>query len=168
MNQLLFKFGGFSAEVMADSAVRVPAELNSGKTYVRLMTMLLRFPRIVLAEFNTHRLFSRNSASSRAIPIKKMLQSVINDPFIPDRFPEEHTGMQSEKWITQDMEEYPGKVAAWLRSRDTVVSEVQKLHYEDHFSKQLANRLLEPFFWHTVVVTSSEWENYFALCVSLI
>ena len=40
-------------------------------------------PRIILAEFNTHRLFSRNSASSRAIPFKKMVQSVLENPFIP-------------------------------------------------------------------------------------
>jgi hypothetical protein len=49
----------------------------------RITTMLLIMPRYILAEFNTHRMFSRNSASSRAIPFKKMIDMVKNDPFIP-------------------------------------------------------------------------------------
>jgi hypothetical protein len=44
---------------------------------VRLTTLEVVMPRIVLAEFNTHRMLSRNSASSRAIPIEKMIRMVI-------------------------------------------------------------------------------------------
>ena len=36
----------------------------------RLTTFVLRFPRFVLSEFNTHRMFSRNASSSRAIPTR--------------------------------------------------------------------------------------------------
>ena len=49
----------------------------------RLTTFICVFPRIVLAEFNTHRMLSRNSASSRAIPFNKMLEMVKTNPFIP-------------------------------------------------------------------------------------
>ena len=62
----------------------------------RLTTLELVFPRIVLAEFNTHRVFSRNSASSRAIPIKKMLARVNEDPYIPEAWTSNQKGMQGE------------------------------------------------------------------------
>ena len=67
----------YSVEVIADS---VPA----GKLFQstpRLTTLAITLPRIVLAELNTHRMFSRNSASSRAIPIQRMIDKVVQDPF---------------------------------------------------------------------------------------
>jgi hypothetical protein len=33
---------------------------------------------------------------------------------------------------------------------------------EDRLHKSLINRLLEPFQWHTVIITSSAWDNFFA------
>ena len=63
-----------SAEILADS-------LN--QFVERITTMKLIFPRIILAEFNTHRMFNRNSASSRAIPLHKMIKAVEENPFIP-------------------------------------------------------------------------------------
>jgi len=62
---------------------------------VRLTTMEVVIPRIVLAEFNTHRMFSRNSASSRAIPVEKMLKRVIEDPYIPSEWGQNQKGMQA-------------------------------------------------------------------------
>jgi hypothetical protein len=49
----------------------------------RLTTLLITFPRFILAEVNTHRMLSKNTSSSRAIPFEKMIQSVEKDPFIP-------------------------------------------------------------------------------------
>jgi hypothetical protein len=64
----------------------------------RLTTFVLTFPRIVLAEFNTHRMISKNSASSRAIPFKKMLKMVQENPFIPIKWMKDHSGMQGNEY----------------------------------------------------------------------
>lgn len=125
----------------------------------RLTTFVLRFPRIVLAELNTHRMFSRNSASSRAIPFETMLKSVQTDPFIPIRFQKDHKGMQGVEYF--EGEERERCVADWLKARDAAVQAATSFTLP--VTKQLRNRLLEPFMWHTVIVSATEYENFFAL-----
>lgn len=127
----------------------------------RLTTFLITFPRLVLAEFNTHRMFSRNSASSRAIPFPKMLRSVWKTPFIPLAWMKNHSGMQgtlyydgaAKKWLFRQL---------WLTARNMAII-LAWLLYKAGLTKQLCNRLLEPFAWHTVLVTATEWENFFSL-----
>lgn len=140
-----------SAKIVADS---------KNQFGERLTTMMVTFPRIVLAEFNTHRALSRNSASSRAIPFKRMVKMVTENPFIPIAFQAEHTGMQGTKYIPEH--KVPSVTAEWLRARTSAVSWATELTSHG-VTKQLANRLLEPFMWHTVLVTATEWENFFAL-----
>ena len=141
------------AEIIADS-------LN-GATGARLTTFVLEFPRIVLAEFNTHRVLSRNSASSRAIPFNKMLERVSSDPFIPIKFMKEHTGMQGNEFF-----ESQNAIAIlkgnWLKARDSAIEQAKNLS-EFGLTKQIVNRLLEPFMWHRVIATATDWQNYFAL-----
>jgi thymidylate synthase ThyX len=153
--------GEYKVEVMADSWVTIPIYLYA-KGGHRLITLRIKVPRIVLAEINTHRLFSRNSASSRAIPISKMIQWVLEHPFIPDRFPKTHTGMQASEWIEKGTDIYDECVAAWLGARDLAVETVRQLDVLQ-ISKQLANRILEPFLMHEIVLTATEWENFIAL-----
>ncbi len=126
----------------------------------RLTTMEVTFPRMVLAEFNTHRMFSRNSASSRAIPVQKQLERIKNDPFIPIYWGLQQSGMQAD----QELDDYgiEAAKAEWLRARDAAIDQAEKLLYM-HLHKQITNRLLEPFMWHTVIVTATEWSNFFAL-----
>src|SRR5690606_776072 len=130
----------------------------------RLTTFLLVMPRIILAEFNTHRMISRNSASSRAIPFEKMVQSVMENPFVPIKWMKEHKGMQGTEYWNPELipgRDYPSD---WLRARDSAVEHAKELHASGHgLSKQMCNRLLEPFMYHTVIATASEWENFFAL-----
>lgn len=128
----------------------------------RLTTFVLVFPRIVLAEFNTHRMLSRNSASSRAIPFEKMLKRVEEDPFIPIKWMKEHKGMQGTEYFTDLEVEENLLLSNWLLARDQAVRHA-KLLSDQGLTKQIVNRLLEPFMWHTVIVTASEWENFFAL-----
>lgn len=126
----------------------------------RLTTMEVTFPRLVLAEFNTHRMFSRNSASSRAIPVAKQLKRIMEDPFIPVHFGANQPGMQADAELTGK-----ARIAAereWLTARDSAVIHVEQL-IRRGLHKQVANRLLEPFMWHTVIVTATEWSNFFAL-----
>lgn len=141
-----------SAEILADSIN------ESGE---RITTMKIVFPRIVLAEFNTHRAFSRNSASSRAIPFKKMVEMVENDPFIPIAWQKDHKGMQGTEYIIPKEGIY-GTVDSWLAARDEAISIAKSLNKQG-VTKQLCNRLLEPFMYHTVIVTATEWENFFKL-----
>ncbi len=126
----------------------------------RLTTMEVTFPRIVLAEFNTHRMFSRNSASSRAIPVAKMLQQIKDDPFIPIHWGKNQKGMQADTELTTLEQSAAGKV--WLETRDKVVELATQL-LDIGVHKQITNRLLEPFMWQTVIVSATAWANFFAL-----
>jgi hypothetical protein len=156
----------------------------------RLTTLEVTFPRMVLAEFNTHRVFSRNSASSRAIPVKKQLQRVLAAPFVPREFGANQPGMQAGAPLSGAQAQAAER--EWLSARDSAVAHVLRLLVNPHVCaadadavtlagvvedvsmtdpgedwlnvhKQLANRLLEPFMWHTLIVTSTEWSNFFHL-----
>lgn len=127
----------------------------------RIITYVLTFPRIVLAEFNTHRALSRNSASSRAIPFKKMVGMVAENPFIPIKWMKEHTGMQGNEYFTDEAEIQVRKTA-WIEAKAYAVRAANDLSNLG-VTKQICNRLLEPFMWHTCIATGTEWENFFAL-----
>lgn len=138
------------AEIIADSLNPVGDRLTS---------FVLRFPRIVLAEMNTHRALSKNSASSRAIPFEKMLEMVTNDPFVPIKFQKDHKGMQGTEYY--EGAEHDQCVRDWLEARDYAVKAA--LNFRFQITKQLRNRLLEPFMWHTIILSGTEFENFFAL-----
>jgi hypothetical protein len=126
----------------------------------RLTTYLVSIPRILLAEWNTHCVFARNSASSRAVPTKKMIERVQTDPFIPSKWGKNQKGMTA-------VEEIIGELAfecerEWLHARDNAVYQSQKL-LELGVHKQLTNRLLEPFMWHELINTATEYSNFFNL-----
>lgn len=141
----------YAAKVVLDSVSEVGD---------RLTTMEVTFPRMVLAEFNTHRMFSRNSASSRAIPVEKQLARIKEDPFIPVHWGKNQSGMQANTEL--DVADIALAKDEWLLARDYAVLQVEKL-LEVGLHKQITNRLLEPFMWHTVIVTATEWSNFFAL-----
>lgn len=139
------------AEIVADSLA------PSG---VRLTTFVLTYPRFIHAEFMTHRVFSRNASSSRAIPVKKQIQMVIDNPVIPLAFTRNKKGMRGGEALSGD--EHEAAVKAWLEGRDCAVEIANKLaDLEVH--KQYANRVLEPYAHITVVVTATDWDNFFAL-----
>lgn len=162
-----------------------------------LISVLCTFPRIILAEVNTHRMLSKNTSSSRAIPFKKMVEAVQNDPFIPIAWQKEHTGMQGYEYFT-DNKQIQSKINCWLSARNNaikhakflnsnlVVHEIGKEEFisynqfdedsleglrakerlsETKVTKQLCNRLLEPFMWTTMLITGSKegWDNFFHL-----
>lgn len=140
-----------SAKIIADS---------KGPNDTRCTTFIIVFPRIVLAEFNTHRMISKNSASSRAIPFAKMVKMVHDNPFVPLRFMKDHKGMQGNEYFEgNDAEEIK---AAWYEARDWAVNHALHLNSLG-LTKQLVNRTLEPYMWHTAICTGTDWENFFAL-----
>lgn len=126
----------------------------------RITTMVVTFPRFILAELNTHRMLSRNSASSRAIPYKKMLKSVLSNPFIPIAWQADHKGMQGSSYLGK-FKSFLAK-QGWLTARNFAVAFSWVLS-KINITKQLCNRLLEPFMYHTVIITATEWENMFSL-----
>ncbi len=126
----------------------------------RITTFELVFPRFILAELNTHRVFTKNSASSRAIPFNKMVKSAMETPFIPIEFQKDHKGMQGFEYL-QDMEREDA-VRLWLGARNAAVQHAVKLH-EAGVTKQLCNRILEPFLYHKVLLTATAFENFFKL-----
>lgn len=130
---------------------------------VRLTTLEVTLPRIVLAEFNTHRMFSRNSASSRAIPVEKRIKAIKEDPFIPEGFALNKPGMQAGEYL-DERDEMKAR-HAWLHGRDAAIDAAERL-LDCGIHKQWVNRLLEPFSWTTVVITATEWENFFNLRIS--
>lgn len=145
---------------MTGTYARVIADSISPEGH-RLTTMEIRFHRFVLAEFNTHRVFSRNSSSSRARPAHKNLDDVWESPAIPYSFPEEQGGMQGGGEV-----EYKGSAKAiWLEAANKACHHAEEL-IDLGVHKSVVNRLLEPFLWHTVIVTSTAWDNYFNQRVS--
>ena len=167
----------YNARILCDSV---------SPTGKRLTTFEVTFPRIVLAEAKTHRLLrgaggnveeilidglginddenlSRNSASSRAIPLTKQLERVMTHPFVPARFPLNCKGMQPQEYVEADHPMYQTLVAEWLEARDKVLVIARQLSSKRNVHKQIVNRLLEPWMWHTAILTATEWDNFFAL-----
>ena len=130
---------------------------------VRLTTLEIEMPRIVLAEFNTHRVFSRNSASSRAVPVEKRIQNIRENPFVPLAFGANQKGMAA----AQNLDEEATREAKliWIAATDAMLTYAAALaRIGAH--KQLANRLTEFASMHTVICTATEWENFYALRIS--
>lgn len=127
---------------------------------VRLTSFQATFPRIILAEVNTHRMLSRNSASSRAIPVAKQIERVLADPFVPDKFPKNQKGMQTDEYWESDTAEYEERKQLWLFARDAAVKSAEILSSKD-VAKGITNRLLEPFMWHTAILSATDWANLF-------
>jgi len=143
----------FSAKVILDSV-----NPHNG---IRLITSELTYPRFIHAEFMTHRMFSRNAASSRAIPSKKMIGMVKNDPAMPVYWGKNRSGMSSNEELQGDR-----LIMArdhWLSARDVMVGYAKDLTISMKLHKQIANRILEPWKYITVICTATQYSNFFAL-----
>lgn len=148
-----------SATVIADSI--------GTKTAPRLTTVQVTLHRYVLAELNTHRMFSRNFRSSRAVPVKKLLEEVRTNPAMPLHWGANQKGMQASKECDTFVEVGQFKAqcsreAAWQLAMHRA-AEMAEAFSEAGYHKQIVNRLLEPFLWVHGVITSTNWSNFFAL-----
>lgn len=147
---------------------------------VRLVTMQLMYPRFIHSEIMTHRVFSRNAASSRAIPVKKMLEQVQNDPAGPVWWGKNQPGMQAreelEHWEPRQEQFYDGHrnqsmtvysprdlaIQEWKAAAQSAVEHAKRLE-KLGVHKQIVNRILEPWQWMQTIVTSTEWDNFYTL-----
>lgn len=145
-----------TAKIIADS-------VSKGS---RITTMQLRYPRFIHAEFMTHRVFSRNASSSRAIPVSRLIKDVLEDTAMPIHWGKNQPGMQAHE--QHDALIWAGGGAsytaqqAWRQARDNAIN-VARAYAEAGYHKQIVNRLLEPFSHINVVVTATDWANFFEL-----
>lgn len=131
-----------------------------GPNQSRLTTFVLTFPRFILPEFLTHRAFSRNASSSRAIPTKRLIRNVWENPATPVSFGQNKSGMSADTevspvkaWIAKNiwlLSGYAACCVAWCLSKLGV-------------HKQVVNRLIEPWTHITVIATATNLTNFFAL-----
>lgn len=124
----------------------------------RLTTFELTFPKFLLAEFNTHRMVSKNSASSRAIPFEKMVASILDSPATPVWWGKNQGGMQAK----EEIEDKSAALDLWLKARDTAIESARKL-YDLGIHKQIVNRIIEPWMTTKIVATATDWDNFFHL-----
>lgn len=132
----------------------------SDHTGKRLSTVAITYPRFIHAEILTHRDRARNSASSRAIPWPKMMSAIENYPVIPIRWGSEQKGMQTGNEIPEKDRKLAEDI--WLNARDNAINSAKALA-ELGVHKSLVNRITEPWMWITVVMTATEWKNFFRL-----
>lgn len=133
----------------------------------RLTSVQVRLPWVISPELLRHRVFSFSSASGRAIPVSRMIQDVLRDPYIPIHWGKNEPGMQA--WEEHDglitCPDYPIDLTskeAWLYARDSAV-DMARAYAAAGYHKQIVNRLLAPFAHINILITATDWANFFAL-----
>lgn len=145
--------GNISATIIAHSKSAV-----DGK---EIITYELEYHRYIHSELMTHRTFSRNAASSRAIPVSKMIDLVRTSPATPIHWGKNQAGMQADKEI--ENVNGSGIEKWWKDCAIQACNEAHEMTTNLGLHKQITNRLLEPFQMIKVVVTATEWDNFFWL-----
>lgn len=146
-----------TADVVADSVS------DDG---TRLSTVVMTLPRSALAELNTHRAFSRNSASSRAVPVARMIEYVRRSPYVPRAFSLHKSGMNAHHFIEPGSPRWTEVLQWWLEAAENAVARAERGR-ELGLHKQDINRILEPYLMHTVVISGTEWSNFFSQRLAL-
>lgn len=126
----------------------------------RITTFELEYPRFIHSEFMTHRMVSKNAASSRAIPVETMIKQVIENPAMPVFWGKNQAGMAAVEELSA-----PDKFIAknlWLDARHAAIESVREL-IKLGVHKQIANRILEPWTNIKVIATATDWDNFFHL-----
>lgn len=140
-----------SAKVVLDSI---------SKDDARLCTLELTYPRFIHSELMTHRAFSRNASSSRAIPVRRMLQQVEMSPVVPWHWGSNKPGMQAGADVPDDAKRQGEEL--WRKAATSAAYFANEIsHLGVH--KQICNRLLEPFQLMKTLVTATEWDNFYEL-----
>jgi thymidylate synthase ThyX len=141
-----------SAKIIADS------ESPEG---VRMTTMEIEYPRFILAELNTHRMLSKNSASSRAIPVKAMHEFIRDNPATPVHWGKNEPGMQAKEEVGSGVK--ADAINIWNRAKEDALHWSNALANNLAIHKQIANRITEPWMTMKTVISGTEWKNFFHL-----
>lgn len=127
---------------------------------IRMTTMEIEYPRFILAELNTHRMLSKNSASSRAIPVKAMHDHIRENTAGPVYWGKNQAGMKAKEAL--DLEDTIEAMMIWEHARDSAIEYSQELA-ELEVHKQITNRITEPWMTMKTVISGTEWANFFWL-----
>lgn len=141
-----------SAKIIADSI----SEAGD-----RIVTWELQYPRFIHSEFMTHRVFSRNAASSRAIPVETLMKMIEVEPAMPEEWGKNQAGMQAKE-VFSSQTEVMNCEWMWVKAAKSAVAHAKEMQ-EYGIHKQIANRVLEPFVHMKTVVTATEWDNFWWL-----
>lgn len=126
----------------------------------RITTIECTYPRFIHAEVLTHRAFSRNSSSSRAIPIQRVIDDVRQNMVIPLHWGKNQAGMQADTQVDSCM--WSNCREEWIESAERAIGHAQ--HLADlGLHKQVVNRILEPYQHIRTLITATEWKNFFTL-----
>lgn len=128
----------------------------------RITTLQLSYWRAIHGELMTHRVFSRNAMSSRAVPITKMIEQVLRYAVQPLHWGSNKPGMQAGAQLEGDA--LAQAIAEWNKAAVSAARHAQVLS-DVGLHKQVANRILEPFQWMHTIVTATDWDNFWALRV---
>lgn len=142
--------------------IKVTLVADSIANGIRLSTFELVYPRYIHSELMTHRVFSRNASSSRAIPTNRLIEQVRNDPVLPIEWGKNKPGMQHSQLINDKDMAYAKYL--WTSVANYAADRADKLNMQQ-VHKQFVNRILEPFTHIRVVVTATQFTNFFALRV---
>lgn len=146
---------GYAAEIIADS--------YSNESDVRLTTFVATYPRFVHSELMTHRMLSKNSSSSRAIPNSKLIATIQDDPVMPVWWGRNQRGMQAAEEISPSELKTASEI--WIETRDYNLLAAERLSALG-LHKQITNRIIEPWMFITVVITGTDFDNFFHLRTS--
>lgn len=142
------------------SAQTILRSRNADAPQVVLSTLLLRYPAFMHQDFMTHRAFSRNAMSTRAIPMLKMLRMILTDMAMPIHWGKNQGGMQAKeelfgfrRWVARTL----WKTAGYLACLFAYLLYLVGVH------KQVGNMILWPFMHFTTVVSATEWDNFLEL-----
>lgn len=127
---------------------------------VQLPSWELCYPRFIHSEVMTHRVFSRNAMSSRAVPVAKMLEQVRNNPAKPVHWGKNQPGMQAAAELDPDAR--AAVQALWTDAAEAA-AEIAANMAALGAHKQIVNRILEPFQWMKTIITATEWSNFYEL-----
>lgn len=119
----------------------------------------MRYPKMVHGDFMTHRVFSRNASSSRAIPNKRLTLTTEEDMYLPE-FRLDRPGMQPGEYLDPDMQGLAQHI--WKDAADYCISASRKLSGLK-VGKQWANRMIEWFGYINVIVTATDFDNFIGL-----
>ncbi len=123
----------------------------------RMTTFELEYPRFIHGEFMTHRMISKNAASSRAVPLKKAIENLLANPAWPVHFGKNQAGMQARQELVGD--DLQAAKSIWSRAMFQANEYARSLaDLEAH--KQWAARIIEPFQMMKVVASGTDWANF--------
>ena len=145
---------------MTSISAKIILDSRAATNGTRLTTLELVYPRFILAQANTHRVWSRNTSSSRAIPTHKIISTVLEHPVMPVFWGKNQPGMVADEEVAPENIEKLEQL--WLRARDFNV-EICEDMIRLGAHKQIVNRLLEPWMWVRQIVSSTKWAQFFRL-----